>query len=69
MCAPGDPRHRSFRVVWAVLPEYGAEVMECSSTEVGYNSDELKDIQTRLRGTMVGWGTYGPGMLDGRGGG
>jgi transcription initiation factor TFIIIB Brf1 subunit/transcription initiation factor TFIIB len=51
----------------AVLPEYGVEVMNGNSYEVSYDPDGLKEIRTRLRGTMVGWGVYGPGMVDGKG--
>jgi len=38
----------------------------CSST-AAYVHDELQELQTRLRGTMIGWGIYGPGMIDGAG--
>jgi len=51
----------------AVLPEYGVEVMDRGSCEVSYDPDGLKEIRSRLRGTMVGWGMYEPGFVDGRG--
>ena len=51
----------------AVLSEYATEVMDRSCYEVEYDPDGLKEIRTRLRGTMIVWGMYGPGMLDGTG--
>jgi hypothetical protein len=51
----------------AVLPEYRLEVMNRDCHEVSYDPDGIREILTRLRGTMVGWGVYGPGMMDGKG--
>jgi hypothetical protein len=50
-----------------VLPEYRVEVMNRECYEVSYDPDGIREILTRLRGTMVGWGVYGPGMMDGKG--
>jgi len=50
-----------------VQREHATEVMNsCSSTAL-YIHDGFQEIQTRLRGTMIGWGIYGPGMVDGTG--
>jgi len=38
----------------------------CSST-AAHIHDGFQEIQTRLRGTMIDWGIYGPGMVDGTG--
>jgi len=50
-----------------VQKEYATEVMSSCSSTAAYVHDELQELQTRLRGTMIGWGIYGPGMIDGAG--
>ena len=50
-----------------VQKEYATEVMSSCSSTADYVHDEFQELQTRLRGTMVGWGIYGPGMIDGAG--
>jgi len=50
-----------------VQKEYATEVMSGCPSTAAYLHDEFQEFQTRLRGTMIGWGIYGPGMIDGAG--
>ena len=50
-----------------VQKDYATEVMSSCSPTAAYVHDEFQELETRLRGTMIGWGIYGPGMIDGAG--
>jgi len=49
------------------VAQYQIGVMDRSSYEVTYDRDMLQETRTKVRATMIGWGTYGPGMVDGTG--